>query len=134
MEVYKNSIDTINALDRVIDNNVLLDDVLLYRNVTPDALKVILDNRINAVSGDDILDAIGTVISDKGFCSTSASNDWNVFVDRGILFEIHAKKGTNAFFTTNSRESEIVLKRGQNFVYKEVRTEKKTYLYIQPPD
>ena len=53
--------------------------------------------------------------SDPGYCSVSAIEKKNVFQMRKVQIKIRAKEGTNAFITTNSSESEIILGRNQKF-------------------
>lgn len=55
---------------------------------------------------------VGSVITDRGFMSTSACSELNVFTGSDVKFTIVAPKGTNAFITDNIRESEVVFMPG----------------------
>lgn len=55
---------------------------------------------------------IGTTMVDNGYMSASACGDLNVFQGSDIKFTINVPKGTNAFVTDNTMESEVVFGRG----------------------
>lgn len=55
---------------------------------------------------------IGTVITDDGYMSASVSSSLNIFQGSDIKFSINVPKGTNAFITENTSESEVVFGRG----------------------
>ena len=109
----------VEALDNLIKNNKLKDNMMLYRN---DGVGFIESHFGVDISNMDIptavkkIKSIGkTEIVDKGFYSTSAIKEDNAFLNRKVHTEIRAKKGTNAFITSNYEESEIILGRSQKF-------------------
>lgn len=55
---------------------------------------------------------IGTTMVDNGYMSASACGDLNVFQGSDIKFTINVPKGTNAFVTDNTMESEVIFGRG----------------------
>lgn len=55
---------------------------------------------------------IGTVMTDDGYMSASVSSSLNIFQGSDIKFSINVPKGTNAFITENTKESEVVFGRG----------------------
>lgn len=55
---------------------------------------------------------IGTVMTDYGYMSASVSSSLNIFQGSDIKFSINVPKGTNAFITENTKESEVVFGRG----------------------
>lgn len=55
---------------------------------------------------------IGTVMTDDGYMSASVSSSLNIFQGSDIKFSINVPKGTNAFITENTSESEVVFGRG----------------------
>lgn len=55
---------------------------------------------------------IGTVMTDEGYMSASVSSSLNIFQGSDIKFSINVPKGTNAFITENTKESEVVFGRG----------------------
>lgn len=55
---------------------------------------------------------IGTIMTDKGYMSASVSSSLNIFQGSDIKFSINVPKGTNAFITENTSESEVVFGRG----------------------
>lgn len=55
---------------------------------------------------------IGTVMTDEGYMSASVSSSLNIFQGSDIKFSINVPKGTNAFITENTSESEVVFGRG----------------------
>lgn len=107
----------VKALDSLINTNKLKENILLYRN---DGQSFIESHFGVSITGLDITTAIRKIkdtgiktIADKGFLSTSAIKNQNVFNFRKIHSEIRAKKETNAFVTSNYIESEIILGRNQ---------------------
>lgn len=112
---------TVKALDTLIKNNSLTDNVLLYRNDGFGFLESHFGLGTSDVMKDtkDIIKKIKatkkTQIYDNGFYSTSAIKTKNVFRNRMVQTEIRAKKGTNAFITDNFSESEVILGRKQKF-------------------
>jgi hypothetical protein len=57
-------------------------------------------------------DFVGSVIIDKGYMSASVVPEKNIFGGSDVTFKIVADKGTNAFITDNTRETEIVFAHG----------------------
>lgn len=106
----------VNALDSLIKENKLSDNFLLYRNVRYDFIEATFGIKVSSNIQETINSIKNTDIksyADKGFTSVSAIKDENVFVGRPAHLEIRAKKGTNAFITSNYDESEIILGRNQ---------------------
>ena len=80
---------------------------------------------------------IGDTYSPRGFVSTSTKKDTAAdFAGKGVLFEIHLKKGTPALSIGQSRckdgrklqyadEQEVLLNRGTQFVVRERKRNKK---------
>jgi len=111
--------NTIEALDSLINTNKLKENILLHRNDGFGFIEAKFGFYPGSDSASEIINKIRatgiTELSDKGFYSTSAIKDNNVFKKRMVSLQIKAKKGTNAFITTNYDESEIILKRNQKF-------------------
>jgi SPP1 gp7 family putative phage head morphogenesis protein len=64
---------------------------------------------LQAISGKDGKPVVGSIIQEKGFLSTSAQSDMNIFAKRrNVKMTMLADEGTNAFVTGNKRESEII--------------------------
>jgi hypothetical protein len=64
---------------------------------------------LQAISGKDGKPVVGSIIQEKGFLSTSAQSDMNVFAKRrNVKMTMLADEGTNAFVTGNKQESEII--------------------------
>lgn len=55
---------------------------------------------------------VGSILTDNGYMSASASSSLNVFQGSDIKFTINVPKGTKAFVTDNLTESEIIFARG----------------------
>lgn len=55
---------------------------------------------------------IGTTMVDNGYMSASVSSSLNVFQGSDIKFTINVPKGTHAFVTENTQESEVIFGRG----------------------
>lgn len=110
---------TVKALDELIKNNVLKNNIILHRNDGFGFLQAHFGLGMSDVMKDtkDIIKKIKatdkTQFYDNGFYSTSAIKAKNVFKNRIVQAEIRAKKGTNAFITDNKTESEIILGRKQ---------------------
>lgn len=101
----KGSLEQIRTLDAVIAKNTLPEDMWLYRKVSSYWM-----NR----EGMDF--EVGNVLNEFGFTSTSAVEGANIMrKGKDIMLEIHAPKGTHAYITTNSKESEIILARNTKF-------------------
>ncbi|GIZ15293.1 ADP-ribosyltransferase [Capnocytophaga catalasegens] len=106
----------VEALDSLIKNNKLKDNMMLYRNVRNDFIEAIFGVKSSSNISqmiDDIKKTNITTYADKGFTSVSAIKEDNAFKGRSVHLEIRTKKGTNAFVTSNYEESEIILGRNQ---------------------
>lgn len=55
---------------------------------------------------------VGAIIEDKAYMSASMQSDLNVFRGSDIKYSIQVPKGTNAYITDNTSESEVIFGRG----------------------
>ncbi|MEZ7528647.1 ADP-ribosyltransferase, partial [Cloacibacterium normanense] len=110
---------TISSLDDLIKSNRLKGNYLFHRNVDDDFIGNKFGFNTWGKSAKEIIqkmkDSNLKSYSDPGYCSVSAIEKKNVFQMRKVQIKIRAKEGTNAFITTNSSESEIILGRNQKF-------------------
>ena len=123
---YQEIADTLSS---VIRRNEISEDIIVTRYVNTDALESITGiafpkspGLLSGRSGverywqdvDSLGDQIqkGHVYTEKGFLSTSGVSDKNVMQEKGVLLRIKVPKGTNAYATTNYKESEIIFDRG----------------------
>lgn len=119
---YKLIADT---LSEVIGNNVIQEDIEVVRYVGTDAFEAITGVKFPVASMKDDDEvfwtalqelegkvAPGIVYTEKGFTSTSAVEDKNVFTYRNVLMRINVPEGTNGYITTNKKESEVIFNRG----------------------
>ncbi len=98
----------IDNLDNVIKNNILEEDIQVYRydNV------VFVDSMYPKIT--DLTSKIGCVIENKSFISTSCVVGSSIMAQdksRDIHLKINVPKGTNCYTTDNGKESEIILPR-----------------------
>lgn len=101
----KGSYEQIITLDKVIAKNSLPEETWLYRKVSPYWLQ-----------REGIEFKTGNIITEYGFTSTSAVEGANVMrKGKDVLLEIRAPKGTKAFVSSNSAESEVILPRNSKF-------------------
>lgn len=99
------SFQQVKTLDAVIGRNHLSKDLLVYRKVSEHWL-----NR----EGYDF--SVGSIVNEYGFTSTSAVKGANVIrKSKNVRLEIIARKGTNAYVTENTDESEIIFPRNSKF-------------------
>lgn len=99
------SFQQVKTLDAVIERNHLSKDLLVYRKVSEHWL-----NR----EGYDF--SVGSIVNEYGFTSTSAVKGANVIrKSKNVRLEIIARKGTNAYVTENTDESEIIFPRNSKF-------------------
>lgn len=104
----------IQTLDEVIAANKTPKDIRVYRRVTPKWLE-----------REGIKFEEGEIVTEYGFTSTSGVEGKNVMgKKKTVRLEIDVPKGSNAFFSKNSDESEIILPRGSKFKVLSVRGEK----------
>lgn len=107
----------VDALDSLINTNKLKDNYTLYRNDGIGFIEAHFGINITGMETKTAIEKIKAVgkteIVDKGFYSASAIKEENVFKGRKIHSEVRVKKGTNAFITSNFKESEIILSRNQ---------------------
>lgn len=109
----KGSVQQIKTLDSVILKNTIEDEMFVYRKVTPQWL-----NR------EGIEFKEGNIITEYGFTSTSAVEGANVMRKaKSVTLEIKVPKGTHAFVSENSDESEIIFSRGCKFKVVSVKGE-----------
>ena len=115
-----------DVLQNVVNKNRIKDDIIVTRYVADEVLEEMTGVRIPAGNlktdieewkreFNDIPNKIkaGKVYTEKGFLSTSAVSDKNVFTDRRRLrLDIKVPAGTNGYVSTNNRESEVIF--GQN--------------------
>lgn len=127
--VDNEALKAIDVLDRIIAQNILENDIVLFRYIQPDAIESLIGENITMKGTYDaakiLKKHIGGVVQDKGFWSTSAIEKKNVVRNFPIQLEIHAPKGTNAYVTDNIMESEIILKRGTKCVIKDMKIEER---------
>jgi len=102
---------TFFALNKDIQNYKTKEDYMAYRyvdnNYLKDTFNFIPNNNIN-FNLQKIKEQIGSVKVERGFMSCFMT-DRHV-IEREILLEIKIPKGTNAYITQNTQESEIILK------------------------
>lgn len=102
----------IRTLDDIIGSWKSTSKMSVTRFVTDDYLTSTFGG--NALS--DILQNIGTVITEKQFLSTSANEAINVFSDkRHCKLKMYVDEGTVCFPTLNYGESEIIFPRGTKY-------------------
>lgn len=134
---YQKIVDT---LSDVIRKNQITEDIVVTRYVDTGALEFIsgiaFPKSPGLLSGQDgiekywkdiegLKDKIqkGTMYYEKGFLSTSGVSNKNVFTGRGIKLNIKVPKGTNAYVTTNYKESEIIFDRNTKLEILDARVE-----------
>ncbi len=110
---------TVEILDKLIKNNQLKDNFVLFRNVDYDFVRAQFDFYNPTLSNKALIERMKESgvksYQDAGFSSVSAFQKVNVFQKRKFQIQIRAKKGTNAFITENAAESEVILGRNQKF-------------------
>lgn len=124
------------TLSQVIKNNVIDNDIHVYRHITPDSLFDIVGVEVPKPSllepAEVFWDKLSTLpekigknveFTEKGFLSTSAIRGKNVFTDRNLVFEIDVPKGTNGYITTNKKETEIIFDKGSKLLIKQATIE-----------
>ena len=124
------------TLSQVIKNNVIDNDIHVYRHITPDSLFDIVGVEVPKPSllepAEVFWDKLSTLpekigknveFTEKGFLSTSAVRGKNVFTDRNLVFEIDVPKGTNGYITTNKKETEIIFDKGSKLLIKQATIE-----------
>ena len=122
---YQEIADTLSS---VIQKNKVSEDIIVTRYVNTDAFESItgiafpkppglLAGRSGVEKYWQDIDSLSNQIqkghkhTEKGFLSTSGVADKNVMQEKGILLKIKVPKGTNAYVTTNYKESEIIFDR-----------------------
>lgn len=120
---------TVKAVDEVIAATQTERDIVFNRFVDDGFLK-------NTFGGDDIAsitNAIGSVYENNQFMSvTIESNPY--FVDRPALLRVQAEEGTNAFFTTNYKEGEVILGRDTKYIVEKVIDHKNDPIRLEMND
>lgn len=118
---YKTIADTLQS---VIEKNTLPENLKLTRYVSTDALQGMFGIPPVKVGMSDSLDNAYKKMTDalsqrttntyieKAFLSTSAVESNNVMSDKPVRINILANKGTNAYISTNNKESEIIFGHG----------------------
>lgn len=131
---------TIDAINQLIEATTIKEDIVVDRWVHAGVLEKMGVNigdhgkvyRIGHAFCIDGLDhemiannirenLVGAIITDNGFMSASACSELNVFQGSDIKFSILTPKGTHAFITNNTRESEVVFSPGMKQKVKDVR-------------
>ena len=125
-----------DTLSEVINNNTIPENIQVFRYVDRDALSAITGvdfpmpkltepaeeywARLNKLP-----ELIGTnkEFVEKGFMSTSAVAEKNVFKERQLVLNINVPKETHGYITTNNKESEIIFDHGTKLLIKECRIE-----------
>lgn len=119
-------IKTIRTLDKVIDKNSLPFPVKLIRNIDFDGAGALFGNRLKEESLEVVarkMKALGLaeIESDAGFMSTSTNALDNVFRHRRYQLQIEVPAGKPLYVTSNTNESEVLLRRMEEFILKDVR-------------
>lgn len=63
----------------------------------------------------------GSELTEKGFVSTSGVPSLNIFQESPVRLRLYAKKGTHAYVTGNSYQSEVIFPPGTKYVVREAR-------------
>lgn len=94
--------ETVTLLDKIIKQNKIDKDFKTVRFCSSNFTKYLNDNGVKK----------GDIITEKGFMSTSANVEHNVFSQLPVQITINVPKGTSALFTKNYDESEIIFNHG----------------------
>lgn len=127
---------TVNALDRVIGKNSLPFPVTVVRNVDIDGILPFFRGlsataKTPKAVHDEILKlADKSMIPDCGFMSVSTNADMNVFKNRRFQLQIEVPQNTPIYVTKNFMESECVLARETQLIFKSVEYDKTNKICI----
>lgn len=118
---YQNIAETLQS---VINKNKVDCDIMVYRYVDDDALESITgikapvatlkmssEEFFGKVRDTARMITLGHEYTEKGFLSTSGVLDKNVMSRKNVFLRIKVKSGTNAYISTNNKESEIIFGR-----------------------
>lgn len=118
--------DVMGALNKVIESNFTPYNIRGLRKVNYDwAMNFIADTELPKIIDDleifsETLNTIkGHTYYEHAFTSISTDPEKNVFEDRRIWLDIEIPKGTNAYMSSNTEESEFILNTGMVFELKE---------------
>lgn len=139
---------TIEALDRITQNNELSQNTLLVRNVNMDYLTSVFNIKLQDGSGltnegfqemaketklyilDEFKKYEGTFIKEKAYLSTSLIPEANCMNFKPIRFIIKAPKGTKGYVTLNLGESEFVMPRNTSLLLDSIEFDETNDKYI----
>lgn len=126
-EATPEDLKLIQELDKSIEKFTLKDDIVVYRNVSRNALPPY---------GYDIMDLIGKEYNDKGFMSTSLITE-GAFSRHDIMLKILVPKGKgrgayiNELSFFKDEEYEFLIKRDAKFKINEVESGRMTVLSLE---
>ena len=139
---------TIEALDRITENNKLSKNTLLVRNVNLDYLTSVFNIKLQDGSGltneefmkmsnetklyilEEFKKFEGTAVKEKAYLSTSLIPSANIMNDKPVRFIIKAPKGTKGYLTLNIGESEFVMPRNTSLVLDTINYDETNDKYI----
>lgn len=139
---------TIEALDRITENNRLSQNTLLVRNVNMDYLTNVFNIKLQDGSGltneefmemsretklyilDEFKQYEGTSIKEKAYLSTSFIPEANCMNFKPIRFIIKALEGTKGYLTLNIGESEFVMPRNTSLKLDSIEFDETNDKYI----
>lgn len=109
----------VNALDKTIKDNVIPRNIKVERYDTKEFLTAVKEQNAELIKKHKTFEKAvqsGTLTySNNGYTSTSYDPDKNFFSTDPIKTVIKVPKNSNAYFTDNEEESEIILPRGSKF-------------------
>ena len=122
---------TIETLDSVIGRNKLPFPIKVLRNLDEDGIIPLFGGRINAASPAKAMNEIVSLTDkrmtpDAGFMSVSSNAQQNVFKHRDYQLQIEVPQGTPIYVTGNSYESECILGRMTELIFKSVEYKNST--------
>ena len=139
---------TIEALDRITENNKLSKNTLLVRNVNLDYLTSVFNIKLQDGSGltneefmkmsnetklyilEEFKKFEGIAVKEKAYLSTSLIPSANIMNDKPVRFIIKAPKGTKGYLTLNIGESEFVMPRNTSLVIDTINYDETNDKYI----
>ena len=139
---------TIEALDRITENNKLSKNTLLVRNVNLDYLTSVFNIKLQDGSGltneefmkmsnetklyilEEFKKFEGIAVKEKAYLSTSLIPSANIMNDKPVRFIIKAPKGTKGYLTLNIGESEFVMPRNTSLVLDTINYDETNDKYI----
>lgn len=127
---------TISTLDKVINQNSLPFPLKIVRNVDENGIFPFFNGLpIKSVAPKDVCDEIlkladKSMTPDCGFMSVSTDADMNVFKHRRFQLQIEVPPHTPIYITSNISESECILGRETQLVFKSVEYDSKKGICI----